>query len=389
MTISSFKNYLVEEEKTVYFTFGRMNPPTIGHEKLLDKLVSKAGRNPYRIFLSPSHGDERNPIEYKTKVKFVRKAFPKYARSILMTPNARNVMEVATAIYNEGFRNIVMVVGSDRVTEFDVRLNAVNGKKGRHGFFNFQKITVESAGQRDPESDKVKGASGTKLRGFAEKGDFTKFAQYMPKGLKDSDAKDVFNAVRKGLGLKEETEFRNHVKLSPVSEEREAYVSGDLYQVGDSVVIKESGEVGTVKHLGTNYIIVETKSGDYRKWLDAVELLEREDPDIGHKKGKQPAQYYKGVAKSTKDDRAAHFKKHGKKDDDDPSAYKPAPGDAKAKTKPSKHTKKFKDMFGEKMNVDMAKKRIDRQKAAMDKRHDRMMDRARMRDVKKKNRETT
>ena len=389
MTISSFKSYLVEEEKTIFFTFGRMNPPTIGHEKLLDKLSRSAGKNPYRVFLSQSNDPAKNPLQYKDKVKLARKMFPRHARSIMIDTSVKNVFDVASKLYDEGYKNVAMVVGSDRLREFDILLNKYNGKKGKHGFYNFAKINVISAGERDPDADGAEGMSASKMRAAAKSGDFAQFAQGLTKSIGNADAKKIFNQVRSAMGLKEETEFRNHVKLSPVSEEREAYVSGDLYQIGDSVVIKESGEVGTVKHLGTNYIIVETKSGDYRKWLDAVELLEREDPDIGHKKGKQPAQYYKGVAKSTKDDRAAHFKKHGKKDDDDPSAYKPAPGDATAKTKPSKHTKKFKDMFGEKMNVDMAKKRIERQKAAMDKRHDRMMDRARMRDVKKKNRETT
>ena len=352
--ISSFKSYLVEEEKTVYFTFGRMNPPTIGHEKLLKKLASKAGRNPYRIFLSPSSGDEKNPIEYKTKVKFARKAFPKYARSIVMSPNARSIMEVATAIYNEGFKNVVMVVGSDRVREFTARLNAVNGKKGRHGFYNFKKITIESAGERDPESDKVKGMSGTKMRNAATSGDFTKFAQGLPKGLNNADAKQVFNAVRKGLGLKQVKEYRNHVQLSPVSETREDFIEG-MFQPGDQVVIKENDMIATVIRRGANYLIVEANGVQMRKWLDAVEVLEDErkkdspqDPDIKDRKGTQPKAYHSGIKSvSTKKARDAHFKKGAKMDDDNPAAYKKAPGDATAKTKPSKHTKKFKQMFGD------------------------------------------
>ena len=388
--INSFKNFLVEEEKTVYFTFGRMNPPTIGHEKLLKKLAQKAGGNPYRIFLSPSAGDTKNPIDYKTKVKFARKAFPKYARSIVMSPNARSVMEVATAIYNEGFKNVVMVVGSDRVNEFTARLNAVNGKKGRHGFYNFKKITIESAGERDPESDKVKGMSGTKMRKAATDGNFTRFSQGLPKGLNNSDAKSLFNAVRKGLGLKEEKEFKNRIQLKPVSEKREDYVKGNLYSVGDSVVIRDTGELCNISHLGSNYVIVESNGKQYRKWLEDVEMIEKtstpQDPDIKDRKGSQPAGYYAGLKKSTKQKRAAHFAKHGKKDDDDNSAYKPAPGDKTAKTKPSVHTKRFKQMFGD--DVETAKKRIDREKAADKIKHDRMMDRARMQDVRKKNRET-
>ena len=106
--INSFSNFLVEEEKTVYFTFGRMNPPTIGHEKLLTALSRKAGRNPYRVFLSPSQDKDKNPLDYKSKVKFARKAFPKHARSIVSSPTTRNIMDVASKIFDEGFKNVIM-----------------------------------------------------------------------------------------------------------------------------------------------------------------------------------------------------------------------------------------------------------------------------------------
>ena len=152
------------------------------------------------------------------------------------------------------------------------------------------------------------------------------------------------------MGLKEELEFKNHIELETVSETREQYVQGNLFQVGDSVVIKESDEVGTISVLGANYVIIETANGKLRKWLDSVELVEKkavQDPDIKDKEGTQPKKYYAGLKKSTKSKRDAHFKKHGDKADDDDSAYKPAPGDATAKTKPSKYTKAFKDMYEE------------------------------------------
>ena len=247
-----------------------------------------------------------------------------------------------------------MVVGSDRVREFTARLNAVNGKKGRHGFYNFKKITIESAGERDPESDKVKGMSGTKMRKAATDGNFTKFAQGLPKGLNNADAKQVFDAVRKGLGLKQVKEYRNHVQLSPVSETREDFIEG-MFQPGDQVVVKENDMIATVIRRGANYLIVEANGVQMRKWLDAVEVLEDErkkespqDPDIKDRKGTQPKAYHSGIKSvATKKARDAHFKKGAKMDDDNPAAYKKAPGDANAKTKPSKHTKKFKQMFGD------------------------------------------
>ena len=249
-----------------------------------------------------------------------------------------------------------LVVGSDGVNEFTASLNAVNGKKGRHGFFNFQKISIVSAGERDPESDKVKGASGTKMRKAATDGDFTAFSQGLPKDLNNADAKSLFNAVRKGLGLKEEKNFKNHVQLEQVSDTREAYVKGQLFNIGDTVVVKDTDELAEVKVLGTNYVIVESEGKQYRKWLDSIELLEKEgnqkvaqDKDVSKVSGTQPKPYYKGLKKKTKQSRAAHFRAYAKKSDAEKKAapYKKAPGDANAKTKQSKWTKRFKDMYGD------------------------------------------
>ena len=365
VTINSFKNYLVEEEKTVYFTFGRMNPPTIGHEKLLDKLSQAAGKNPYKVYLSQSQDTNKNPLSYKEKVKIARKMFPRHARQIMIDQSVRNVFDIATKLYNEGFKNVVMVVGSDRIREFDLLLKKYNAKKGKHGFYNFAKMTVISAGDRDPDAEGAEGMSASKMRGAASSNDFSSFSQGLPKAVSNADAKRIYNSVRSGMGLDEQKEFKNHIQLEPVSEIRESYMDGTLFDVGDEVVIKGQGIVCEIKHLGANYVIVESKGEVYRKWLtdvekvnpneeieyevhDFVKLSEnREDPDIGDKKGSQPAQYYKGLKKTTKQNRSAHFTKHAKKDDDDPSAYKPAPGDKKVKTKPSKHTLKFKQMYGE------------------------------------------
>jgi hypothetical protein len=375
--ISSFKNYLVEETKVVYFTFGRMNPPTIGHEKLLTKLASSAKAMPYRVYLSQSQDSKKNPLQYKEKVKFARKMFPKHARQIMLDAKIKSVFDVMVKLYDEGFKRAIMVVGSDRVREFDVLLNKYNGQKGRHGFYNFEKIQVISAGERDPDADDVSGMSASKMRDAASDDDFTKFSQGMPRAISNADTRAIYNSVRKGLGLKEQKEFKNHLQLNSVSETREAYVSGSLYNVGDKVIIKETSEVAEIKVLGPNYVIVESQSlVQTRRWLDSIEVIE---------------DYYKGLSKSTKDKRKAHFKKYGDKPDNDRSAYKPAPGDARAKTKPSKHTLKFRKMYGE--DVGAAKERIARQKevekrrdAADAKRQDRIMDRARLAAARRKNR---
>ena len=284
--INGFSQYLVEEERVVYFTFGRMNPPTIGHGKLLDVLASKAGRNPYKVFLSQSHDPKKNPLMYSDKIKSVRKMFPKHARNVMINKNVKTPFDALAALYNEGYRKVVMVAGSDRVAEYNLRLNKYNAKDSDHGFYNFQDgIKIVSAGERDPDADGAEGASGTKQRGYASSNDFIKFSQGLPTTMSNKDARDMFNAVRKGMGLKEEKHFKNHIALKPISEQREAFVAGTLFGLGDAVVIKETQEVCNVVVLGSNYVIVERADGmRFRKWLDAVEVVESKSgvqPDWG------------------------------------------------------------------------------------------------------------
>jgi hypothetical protein len=335
--INSFSQFLVEEERVAYFTFGRMNPPTIGHAKLVDALASKAGRNPYKVFLSQSQDRKKNPLSYSDKVKYVRKMLPKYARSVMINKNVRTAIDAATELYNQGFRKLVMVTGEDRVTEFDVLLNKYNGKEARHGFYNFKDIKVISAGQRDPDSEGAAGASATKQRTAATDNDFMTFAQGLPNHMSTKDSKKLFNDVRKGLGLQEEKTFKNHVALDPVSDTREAFVQGKLYSIGDRVVVKESEEVGIVSVLGSNYVIVEFADGSFkRKWLDSIELVETKVPEWGT---------------------SAAVKK------------------AKAITP------------NEEVNpVQQARASIEREKQQDMKRHDRMLDRARLALTKQKNR---
>lgn len=388
--IKSFNEYLIEERNVAYFTFGRMNPPTAGHEKLLDNLSAKSGKNPYFIFLSQSQDPKKNPLDYSSKVKHVRKMFPRHARRVMINRKVRTVFDAASYLYEQGHRKIAMVVGSDRVREFETLLNKYNGKKGQHGFYNFKDIQIISAGARDPDAEGVEGMSASKLRAFAADNDFASFSQGLGRNMNTKDSKKLFTDVRKGMGIKEETVFKRHVELEPVSETRERFVKGELFSVGDQVVIKESEEIGTVTVLGSNYVVVEVQEGkSLRKWLDAVEKLDEscgggmdvggvdvpepevdvsrkkrktsrkakddevvekkvaQDPDIKDREGTQPAKYHRGLSKAMKTRRDRQFKKQAKMSDSDPKAYKPAPGDADAKTKKSTYTKQFKQMYGE------------------------------------------
>ena len=335
MSIKGFASYITEATKEITFTFGRFNPPTTGHEKLLDKVAQVARGGKYVVYASQSTDPKKNPLDYTTKVKYMRKMYPRHARSIVLDKNVRMVFDILTKLYDQGYNRVNMVVGSDRVKEFEVLTNKYNNVKGRHGFYNFEGgVNIVSAGERDPDADDVSGMSASKMRAAAEANDFALFSKGLPKGFKEGQA--LFNEVRKGMGLKESYNYREHVEFSPVSEEREAYIQGELFAEGDIVVVKESDEVGQVIMLGANYVLIEMADGKkLRKWLTDVDKIE------------EGAAYHAGLSKSTEKKREAQFKKQAKMDDNNPAAYKPAPGDATAKTKTSKHTKKYRDMYGE------------------------------------------
>ena len=285
--ISSFKEYLVEEAKTVYFTWGRMNPPTMGHGKLLDTLMDKSKSNPYRIYLTQSNDPKSNPLKYMEKIKMLRKIFPRHARSVMANKKIKTVFHALTSLYDEGFKNVVMVVGSDRVIEFDTLLKKYNGKKSTHGFYNFQTIRVISAGERDPDAQGVTGMAASKMRYFASKSDFTSFSQGLPKNVSNSDSKILYNMVRRGMGLKEEKLFKRHLQLESISDERENYIRGKLFNEGDDVVIKGNDEVAKIVFCGSNYVIVETSDGiKLRKWLGDVSRID------------EAPKYYQGVHRS-------------------------------------------------------------------------------------------
>ena len=374
--MQSFSEYLSEASNEVYFVFGRFNPPTEGHELLFEKLKKISRGGSYRIYSSKSVDTKKNPLEFKEKIKFMRKMFPKHARAIMADKDIRTVLDICTKLYDQGFTKVTMVAGSDRVREFDILLNKYNGKKSKHGLYNFEGvINVISAGQRDPDAEDVKGMSASKLRQLAAAGDLKGFADASIE-VPGEGIQSLYYAVRKGLGLKKES-FRKHIELPPLSETREDYIDGNLFAKGNIVRIKESQEIGEIVVCGSNYVMVETESSKKRYWLDGVELVEDaashgagewgtnkltntykrmtpgqffkekqgpQDPDIKKMKGTQPKGYYAKdadgdeMAKSTKKKRAAHFKK---------LSTKPAPGDASAKTKPSQHTKKYDQMFGE------------------------------------------
>lgn len=326
--------------KPIVFAFGRFNPPTTGHEKLVDKVKQVAGSGEYRVYPSFSQNQNKDPLPHALKVAYMRKMFPKHKKSIVADKDAKTAINVAVKLYDQGFTDLVMVAGSDRVKEFETLLKNYNGVEGkRHGYYKFNSIKVVSAGERDPDAEGVEGMSASKMRYHANKGEYDDFADGLPKGFKDG--KKLFRDVRKYMGIREEKDMGVMDEYEAL---RDAYLTGKIWNIGD--LVEANGVEGRIIQRGTNYISFNDRDGKVHKaWLHEV----AQDKDVKDRKGTQPAKYFKGVGKGTKDARDAHFKKGAKMDDDNPAAYAPAPGDATGKTKPSKYTKAYKKMFGEDM----------------------------------------
>ena len=506
--------------KKLVFTFGRMNPPTIGHEKLANKIkevARKENANP-RIYLSHTQNPKKDPLSYNDKFRFAKKAF-----GIVQRSQSKQIFQILPEIEKEGFTDIIMVVGSDRIGEFDRVLQKYNGKD-----YNFNSIKTVSSGDRDPDAQGVEGMSGSKLRAVAMSGDEKTFKSGLASKLSDADKTKIYNLVRKNLKeaimnewteeddliveeALEEAEFdekdydalvelgklyemnevlnitqrlaksrvmkrigkklararkiaskkmksasklaqmakkaaiaamrkklggqkgASYASLSPSDkmnidkkvEKKKSVIAKmaqrmlpkvrkdamarvamarkgpqnneyipegkieekyDLYhstfsgamqhaydyakkkfgiQIPDSEIDSKvatgpkkpgTGKTNTyrLKGRGGNLQIqVYNKGGSkpfelnmYKEEKDRTKTPQ--DPDVKDREGTQPKSYFKGVKKSTKDDRDRAFKKGADKHHDDPSAYpKSHPGDAGAKTKLSKHTKKYRDMFGE------------------------------------------
>ena len=263
----SFKEISEARGDTAVFTFGRFNPPTIGHEKLVNAVAKQQSKNSgskMYVYASQSNDPKKNPLPYAKKIAYMRKMFKKHSKNII-TGKPRTAIEVAVELYNKGHKAIVMVVGSDRVTEFRELLEEYNGVEGkRHGYYGFDNIEVVSAGERDPDAEGVEGMSASKMRAAAEKGDFDSFKTGIPNTMSDDDKKKMYLDVRRGQGMREEREMGDDYDSL-----RDAYLTGKIWNVGESIEAK--GISGEVVRKGTNYLSFVTEDGKVHKaWLHEV-----------------------------------------------------------------------------------------------------------------------
>ena len=256
---------LMEAKDTIVFAFGRFNPPTTGHEKVIEKVARIAGSNPYRIYPSHTQNPKKDPLPQALKTAYMRKMFKKYARNIVVS-KSRNAIEIAVELYDQGYKNLVMVVGSDRVKVFDAMLNNYNGVEGKgHGYYKFDSIKIVNAGQRDPDSEGVEGMSASKMRTAAVAGDMDSFLLGVPSGF--SAGKKLYRDVRKYMGIREERDMGDMTDFETM---RDAYLTGKVWNVGD--IVEVNGISGEIVRKGTNYLSFMTEDGKVHKaWLHDID----------------------------------------------------------------------------------------------------------------------
>jgi len=390
-----------QKDRSVVLTFGRFSPPTVGHEKLVNKIkdIATARKAEPMVFTSHTYDKKKNPLTYDQKIQFLQLAFG----NLVKKTNARTLIEVGKELSGK-YDNLIVVVGSDRVPEFQTLLDKYNGKE-----FDFKTIEVVSAGERDPDADDVSGMSASKLRSLAVAGDFETFKKGLPSKLK-VHAKDVYETVLKGMKLMEDFEdetleekvaplnYMQRLKRSMVMKRYHGKIEAarkraqnrraspekikDRAQKKALAILrarlsrtKSYGEMSPAEKLALDQRLTRIPQAVINriatKQIPVVRKAEAERFAAMNRPKNESVDdhfeiflenfmlesdnlnkdYHAGLSKSTIAKRQAHFNRGAAMDDDNPAAYKPAPGDARAKTKPSIHTKRFHQIFNKEGTV--------------------------------------
>ena len=269
------------DQGTISITFGRFNPPTVGHEKLLAKVAqeAKSSGGEYRIYPSRSQDPKKNPLDPGSKIKHMRLAYPDHANSIVDSDDMRTIFDVLKALDVDGYSDVRIVVGGDRVSEFNSLATKYNGD-----LYTFDQIKVVSAGGRDPDAEGVEGMSASKMRKAAVEGDFDTFDEGIPEGLSKKDRDTLYLLLRQAMQVEESYDdfaeasyslFEVAPKLDPKGL-REAYFDGGLFEVGTFVENVNTGIISKVVSRGSNYLIsIDEHDNIFRAWLK--DLVERND----------------------------------------------------------------------------------------------------------------
>ncbi len=265
-----------ETTETLTIAFGRFNPPTVGHGKLLSAAEKAAAGEDLKIYPSRSQDAKKNPLDPDMKISFMKKMFPDFSEVIINDDDMRSIFDVLVAADESGYKNVNIIVGSDRQAEFENLATKYNGE-----LYNFDNIRVISAGVRDADAEGVEGMSASKMRKAVIDDDYDSFRRGTPKELDDGETTAMFDAVRAGMKVKKKKkEVTELWQIAPKCDPRglrEQYVGGFIYRMGDLVEHLNTGLIGKIIRRGTNHLICVTEE-DYmfKSWIrDVMEYTEK------------------------------------------------------------------------------------------------------------------
>ena len=274
------QNFLpVEKTKgTLTIAFGRFNPPHLGHLQLMDTAAASAEQegSDYMIVPSRSQDPKKNPLDPDTKISVMRQMFPQHSERIINDANTKTIFDVLKRAHNDGYANVRIVGGADRVKEFDKLANNYN-----NNLYQFDNIEVVSAGDRDPDSEGVEGLSASRMRLAAAEGDFKTFRSGMPPEMKPKEARAIFDTVRASMGIQENWNVWEIAPKFDAQTLRENYLNKTIFDIGQLVENLNTGLIGRIIRRGTNYLICVTEDHImFKSWIkDVTETYQEKKMD--------------------------------------------------------------------------------------------------------------
>lgn len=261
-----------EQGKGIVITVGRFNPPARNHEQLIKYGLARATESgfDYRVYPSRVQDNGTNPLNPSLKVQFMQMMYPEYADYILDSEEMKTIFDILTSIYGDGYTDVKVVVGAERLGEFQSLAHRNQGQG-----YEFNNIEVMAASIRDPDSDTAGAGSSAALRTAAAENNYEAFASNLPTKMKNADKEELFNSVLKSMKLGESYEMW---KIAPDLDKeglRINYKEHNLYPVGSLIENLNTGLRGRVLRRGTNYLICVTNEGTmFKSWISAVHIPE-------------------------------------------------------------------------------------------------------------------
>mgnify|MGYP001357759069 CR=1 FL=1 len=253
---------------TLTLAFGRFNPPHAGHQQLMDIAAqsAEAEESDYIIVPSRSQDAKKNPLDADTKVSVMRNMFPQHSERIVNDGANRTIFDVLKKAHNDGYTNVRIVAGQDRVKEFDKLSQNYNGQ-----LYQFDNMEVVSSGDRDPDAEGMEGLSSSRMRLAAVEGDFKTFRAGLPEGIPRKSAMELFDTVRQSMNVKDMKEFWNIWEIAPKYDPenlRESYIENKIFRIGDRVENLNTGLIGRIIRRGANHLICVSENNImFKSWV--------------------------------------------------------------------------------------------------------------------------